>query len=39
MSLEAAIEKFKAEVAAKLVRQVAQKKATGLGERGGDHEY
>jgi threonyl-tRNA synthetase len=39
MSLAAALEKLKAEVAAKLVRQVAPKKATGLGERGGDHEY
>jgi len=39
MSLDAAIEKLKAEVAAKLVRQVAQKRATGLGERGEDHEY
>jgi threonyl-tRNA synthetase len=39
MTFEAAIEKLKAEVAAKLVRQVAQKRSTGLGERGGAHEY
>jgi len=39
MSLEAAIDKLKNEVADKLVRQVAQKRATGLGERGGAHEY
>jgi len=39
MSLDAAIEKFKTEVADKVVRQVAEKKATGLGERGGAHEY
>lgn len=39
MPLAAAIEKFKAEVAAKEVRQVAEKKSTGLGERGGAHEY
>jgi threonyl-tRNA synthetase len=39
MPLAAAIEKFKAEVAAKLVRQVAQKKSTVLGERGEAHEY
>ncbi len=39
MPLAAAIDKFKAEVAAKEVRQVAEKKSTGLGERGGAHEY
>ncbi len=39
MPLSAAIEKFQAEVKSKEVRQVAQKKATGLGERGGAHEY
>ncbi len=39
MTIEAALEKLKSEVDAKLVRQVAQKKATGLGERGGAHEY
>jgi threonyl-tRNA synthetase len=39
MPLSAAIEKFQAEVAAKEVRQVAEKKSTGLGERGGAHEY
>ena len=39
MPLSEAIEKFKEEVASKLVRQVAEKKATGLGERGGAHEY
>ncbi len=39
MPLAVAIEKFQAEVATKQVRQVADKKATGLGERGGAHEY
>jgi threonyl-tRNA synthetase len=39
MPLSEAIEKFKTEVAAKEVRQVAEKKSTGLGERGGAHEY
>ena len=39
MPLAAAIEKLKDEVARKLVRQVAQKRATGLGERGEAHEY
>jgi threonyl-tRNA synthetase len=39
MPLAAALEKLQAEIAAKLVRQVAEKKATGLGERGGAHEY
>src|ERR1700680_3551080 len=39
MTFAAALEKLKAEVAAKLVRQVAQKRSTGLGERGGAHEY
>ncbi len=33
------IEKLQAEVASKQVRQVAQKRSTGLGERGGAHEY
>jgi threonyl-tRNA synthetase len=39
MPLAAAIEKLQAEVAAKEVRQVAEKKATGLGERGEAHQY
>jgi threonyl-tRNA synthetase len=39
MSVDEAIAKFQDEVAAKLVRQVAEKQATGLGERGGAHEY
>ena len=39
MPIAAAIDKLTAEVAAKQVRQVAQKKATGLGERGEAHEY
>jgi threonyl-tRNA synthetase len=39
MTFEAALGKLQAEVASKLVRQVAQKRATGLGERGGAHEY
>jgi threonyl-tRNA synthetase len=39
MPFATALDKLQAEVAAKLVRQVAQKKATGLGERGGAHEY
>jgi threonyl-tRNA synthetase len=39
MSFEAALEKLQAEVAAKRVRQVAQKRSTGLGERGEAHEY
>ena len=39
MSFEAALGKLQSEVAAKLVRQVAQKRSTGLGERGGAHEY
>ena len=39
MPFSAALEKLQGEIAAKLVRQVAQKKAAGLGERGGAHEY
>jgi len=39
MPLAEAIAKFQAEVAAKEVRQVAEKQSTGLGERGGAHEY
>jgi threonyl-tRNA synthetase len=39
MPLAAAIDKLKAEVAAKQVRQVAQRKAAPLGERGEAHEY
>ena len=39
MPFAAGLEKLQGEVAAKLVRQVAQKKATGLGERGEAHEY
>ncbi len=39
MPIAAAIDKLTAEVASKQVRQVAQKKATGLGERGEAHEY
>ena len=39
MPLAAAMEKFQTEVASKEVRQVAEKKSTGLGERGGAHEY
>jgi threonyl-tRNA synthetase len=39
MASGAALAKLKAEVAAKAVRQVAQKRSTGLGERGGAHEY
>ena len=38
MPLDAAIAQLKAEVAARTIRQVAQKKATGLGERGRAHE-
>src|SRR5262249_33521912 len=39
MPFAAALEKLQAEVAAKLVRQVAEKKSTGLGEHGEAHEY
>ncbi|MEX0678786.1 MAG: threonine--tRNA ligase [Pirellulales bacterium] len=39
MPFSAALEKLQAEIAAKQVRQVAEKTATGLGERGGAHEY
>ena len=39
LTFEAALAKLKDEIAARLVRQVANKKATGLGERGGAHEY
>jgi threonyl-tRNA synthetase len=39
MPVAAAIDKLQSEVAAKQVRQVAEKKATGLGERGEAHEY
>ena len=39
MPVAAALEKLQAEVATKLVRQVAQKRGTGLGERGEAHEY
>jgi len=39
LTFEAALAKLKDEIAARLVRQVAQKKSTGLGERGGAHEY
>jgi threonyl-tRNA synthetase len=39
MPLAEALAKLQAEIAAKQVRQVAEKKATGLGERGGAHEY
>ncbi|HEV3138383.1 MAG TPA: His/Gly/Thr/Pro-type tRNA ligase C-terminal domain-containing protein, partial [Pirellulales bacterium] len=39
MTIEAALGKLQAEVAAKRVRQVAEKRSTGLGERGGAHEY
>ncbi len=39
MPVDAAIDKLRAEVAAKQVRQVAEKQATGLGERGEAHEY
>ncbi len=39
MPFAAALEKLQAEIAAKLVRQVAAKKPTGLGERAGGHEY
>jgi threonyl-tRNA synthetase len=38
-TFEAALAKLKDEITARLVRQVAQKKSTGLGERGGAHEY
>jgi len=39
MSLDQAIAKLRDEVAQKLVRQVAKKSSTGLGERGEAHEY
>ena len=39
MTFDAVLEKLQTEVAEKRVRQVADKKATGLGERGGAHEY
>jgi threonyl-tRNA synthetase len=39
MPLAEAIAKFKGEVASKVVRQVAQKSATVLAERGEAHEY
>jgi threonyl-tRNA synthetase len=39
MPLASAIDKLKSEIDAKTVRQVAQKKSTGLGERGEAHEY
>jgi threonyl-tRNA synthetase len=39
MAFDAALAKLQAEVAAKSVRQVAMKRSTGLGERGGAHEY
>jgi threonyl-tRNA synthetase len=39
MPVAEAIEKLKAEVTAKQVRQVAERHATGLGERGDAHEY
>jgi threonyl-tRNA synthetase len=39
MPFAAALAKLQAEIAAKLVRQVAEKKATALGERAGGHEY
>ena len=39
MPFDAALDKLKAEVAAKTVRQVAKRRSTGLGERGEDHEY
>ena len=39
LTFEGALAKLKDEIAARLVRQVAQKKSTGLGERGGAHEY
>jgi threonyl-tRNA synthetase len=39
MPLAEAISKFQAEVTAKEVRQIAEKQSTGLGERGGAHEY
>jgi threonyl-tRNA synthetase len=39
MPLAEALAKLQHEIATKQVRQVAEKKATGLGERGGAHEY
>ena len=39
MPLAEAIGKLKAEISEKRVRQVAKRKATGLGERGEAHEY
>jgi threonyl-tRNA synthetase len=39
VTFDAALAKLKDEIVARLVRQVAQKKSTGLGERGGAHEY
>jgi threonyl-tRNA synthetase len=39
LTFDAALAKLKDEIVARLVRQVAQKKSTGLGERGGAHEY
>jgi threonyl-tRNA synthetase len=39
LTIDAALVKLKDEIAARLVRQIAQKKSTGLGERGGAHEY
>jgi threonyl-tRNA synthetase len=39
MPFPTALEKLQSEIAAKLVRQVAQKKATGLGDRAGAYEY
>jgi threonyl-tRNA synthetase len=39
MDFAVALDKLKAEVASKAVRQVAQKRSTGLGERGEGHEY
>ena len=39
VTFDAALAKLKDEIAARLVRQVANKKSTGLGERGGAHEY
>ncbi len=39
MPFDAALDKLKAEVAAKLVRQVVKMRASGLGEQGEAHEY
>jgi threonyl-tRNA synthetase len=39
LTFDLALVKLKDEIAARLVRQVAQRKSTGLGERGGAHEY